>query len=460
METKSSFFNEVFSERGVARGYYGPLVEAMRSLGEKEFSARCARGRERLRELGATFPLPDDSTGRDRVLPADWMPRIIPGEHWEKISAGVLQRGRAINAWLSGLYGDGQEVVPQNIVESSIFYRPHGLPPHSAPIQVYGPDLVHLGGGEYVVLEDNLRVPSGVAYTEALRRVGLEIIEELFDSYEVRGVADYYDRLCEALLSAAPEGVEDPCVAVVTRGEDDSAYFEHSRVAGACDFRVLTLADCRVKDGELRDKSDGQRIDVVYRRFDEDYIETDLPELEEVYLEGRVTFANALGVGVADDKAVFPYVHDMIRHYLGEEPILKNAPTHSLSDPGHRDETLDRLDELVLKPREGYGAQGLLVGAEAGPEELEKARERVEEDPEQFIAQETLDFSMHVISCNDEAFDENEAFVDLRCFVLPAADYALPGGLTRVAKPGTRVVNSSAGGMIKDTWVLETRASR
>lgn len=458
METKSSFFNEVFRERGVARGHYEPLVKTMRSLGEDEFAERCGRGSERLRELGATFPLPDDSTGQDRVLPADWMPRLIPQEHWERISAGVLQRGRAINAWLTELYGDaprGQEVVPQEIVESSVFYRPHELPPHAAPVQIYGPDLVHLGDGEYVVLEDNVRVPSGAAYTEVLRRVGLEVMGELFDPYEVSGVVAYYDRLCEALKAAAPEGVEDPCVAVMTRGEDDSAFFEHGRIAETCDFRVLTLADCYVRGGELRDRSDERRIDVVYRRFDEDYIETDLPELEEVYLEGRVTFANALGVGVADDKAVFPYVHDMIRSYLGEEPILKNAPTHSFYDPDQRDEALDRLDELVLKPREGYGAQGLLVGPEANEAELEQARERAAQEPEQFIAQETLDFSMHVISCKDEAFDENESFVDLRCFVLPAADYVMPGGLTRVAKPGTRVVNSSAGGMIKDTWVIE-----
>lgn len=455
METNGSFFNEVFREKGVARNYYEPLVGAMRGLGGEEFSGRCARGRERLRELGATFPLPNDSGDHDRVLPADWMPRIIPQEHWTRISAGVLQRGQAINAWLTDLYGDGQEIVPRKIVESSVFYRPHRLPSHSAPIQIYGPDLVHLGDGEYVVLEDNVRVPSGAAYTEILRRVGLETMQELFDPYEVSGVVAYYERLCEALKSAAPDGLEEACVAVMTRGEDDSAYFEHDRIAHTCDFRVLTLANCCVEAGELRDRSDGRRIDVVYRRFDEDYIETDLPELEQVYLKGSVTFANALGVGVADDKAVFPYVHDMIRNYLGEEPVLKNAPTHSLSDPERRTEVLDNLGELVLKPREGYGAQGLLVGPEADEEELEQARGRANEDPEQFIVQDTLDFSMHVISCNDDAFDEDESFVDLRCFVLPAADYVMPGGLTRVAKPGTRVVNSSAGGMIKDTWVLE-----
>ncbi|MGF1470509.1 MAG: circularly permuted type 2 ATP-grasp protein [Rubrobacteraceae bacterium] len=454
MEIKGSFFNEVYQERGVVRGFYEPLVQAIRNMGEEKFAQRCAEARGRLRELGATFPLPDSSTDKERVLPADWIPRIIPQEHWERISAGVLQRGRAINAWLTDLYGAGQEIVPQEIIESSVFYRPHQLPGGFAPIQVYGPDLVHLGDGEYVILEDNVRVPSGVAYTEAIRRVGLEVLGELFAPYEVSGVVAYYNRLCESLEASAPEGVEDPCIAVMTRGEDDSAYFEHNRIAETRGFRVLTLADCYVEAGELRDRSDGQRIDVVYRRFDEDYIETDLPELEEIYLEGRVTLANAPGVGVADDKAVFPYVPAMIRAYLDEEPILANAPTHSLSEPDHRDETLNRLDELVLKPREGYGAQGLLVGPEANQEEVESARQHARENPTNFIAQETLDFSTHILGGSEDQ-KLGETFIDLRAFVLPAAGYVMPGGLTRVANPGTRVVNSSAGGRIKDTWVLE-----
>jgi uncharacterized circularly permuted ATP-grasp superfamily protein len=458
METKTSYFNEVFEEPGLVREVYEPLVETIRGVGSRAFSEREAAARERLRELGATFPLPDSPGERERVLPADWMPRIIPAGHWERISAGVLQRGWAINAWLADLYNGDQQVVPREIVESSVFYRDRPLPAASVPaaVHIYGPDLVHLGDGEYVVLEDNVRVPSGIAYSEALRVVGQEVMGDLFAPYEVSGISGYFAMLCVTLEAAAPEGVEEPRLALVTRGEQDSAYFEHHRLARACGLRLLTLADCYVEGGELRDRSDGRRIDVVYRRFDEDYIASDLPELEEVYANGRVNIVNAPGVGVADDKAVFPYVPAMIEHYLGEEPILMNAPTHSLADPDEREEALDRLDDLVLKPREGYGGQGLLVGPEATPEEVEAARESARENPTGFIVQDTLDFSTHILDVNEgtDSLEIEDAFIDLRAFVLPAVGYVMPGGLTRVANPGTRVVNSSAGGRVKDTWVL------
>ncbi len=457
MKTRPSHYNEVF-EDGLPREVYAPLMGIVESLGDEEFARRTAAARERLREMGATFPLPDDPTQNERLLPADWVPRIIPADHWQRISRGVLQRGKALNAWLADLYNGEQTVVPRRIVESSVFYRNAPLPEPSVPnpVHVYGPDLVHLGDGEYVVLEDNVRVLSGAAYSEALRRAGRAAMGDFFASYEVADGGAYYAMLRASLESAAPPGVEDPCIAVVTRGEEDSAYFEHRRIAEACGIRLRTLAGCYVDNGGLRDRSDGRRIDVVYRRFDEDYIRTDLPELEEVYAEGRVCLANALGVGVADDKAVFPYVPDMIRHYLGEEPILQNAPTHSLIKPGQRDEALSRLDELVLKPREGYGGQGLVVGPEADEEDIEQARDSAREDPVNFIAQETLDFSTHILR-NGDGPEPVEAYIDLRAFVLPAADYVMPGGLTRVANPGTRVVNSSAGGRVKDTWVLETR---
>ncbi len=454
-----SFYNEVYGEPGQPRELYEPLVEVMRGIGSEDFSRRALAAKEFLRKLGATFPLPGDEAGRERVLPADWMPRIIPQDHWQKISAGILQRGKAINAWLVDLYNGDQDVVPREIVESSVFYRDRPLPEGStgSPVHVYGPDLVHLGDGDYVVLEDNVRVPSGVGYSEALRKAGKEILGELFGSYAVCGIGGYFGALCETMEAAAPPGVEEPCIAVVTRGEDDPAYFEHSRVAEACGFRLLTLGDCFVENGEVRDRSDGRRIDVMYRRFDEDYIETDLPELEDVYMSGKVSFANALGVGVADDKAVFPYVPAMIEHYLREKPILRNASTYSLVEPEEEGESaLDRLEELVLKPREGSGGQGLLVGPESSAEEVAGARRNVQKNPVNFIAQETLSFSTHILN---EDFDGGpglqEAFIDLRAFVLPAVGYVMPGGLTRVANPGTRVVNSSAGGRIKDTWVLE-----
>jgi carboxylate-amine ligase len=216
----------------------------------------------------------------------------------------------------------------------------------------------------------------------------------------------------------------------------------------------MTLEDCLVSNGVVFARVDGRRLDVLYRRFDEDYIDTDLPELGRAYLEGNVGFVNAPGVGVADDKAVFPYVPAMIEHYLGEAPILSNAPTYSLTEEEGRAEVLERLPELVIKPREGYGAQGLLVGPEAGQDDVDTARRNIRKDPTQFVAQETLDFSTHVLK-SGAGGGPTEVFVDLRAFVLPAIGYLMPGGLTRVAQPGTRVVNSTAGGSSKDTLVLE-----
>jgi carboxylate-amine ligase len=364
-----------------------------------------------------------------------------------------LQRGYAINAWLFDLYNGAQDVVPDEIVKSSVLYRPGPLPDQSVPIHVYGPDVMQLGPKEYAVLEDNVRVPSGVAYSEAIRRAGLESMGDLYEPYRISAISAYYAVLRRSLETAAAPGINNPCVAVVSRGEEDSAYFEHSRIAQACNIRLLTLADCEIRSGEVLDRSDGRRIDVIYRRFDEDYIETDLPDLEAVYLEGKVNIVNALGVGVADDKAVFPYVPAMIERYLGEKPLLENVPTLSPAESEGREEILDRLDELVLKPREGSGGQGLMLGPEADREDLENARREVEENPTNFTAQEFLDFSTHVLKGDGSTLEE--AFIDLRAFVLPAIGYVMPGGLTRVASTGTRVVNSSAGGSFKDTWVLE-----
>jgi uncharacterized circularly permuted ATP-grasp superfamily protein len=451
---RPSYFNEIFDEAGSLRESYESLLAAYRSLGEDEVGRRISRAQERLRELGATFLVDDGMGDSERIFPVDWVPRIIDAGAWRTLSEGLLQRGRAINAWLRAVYGGGQDLVPEEIVRGSVFYRPHELPSGSPPVHIYGPDVVHLASGEYVVLEDNVRVPSGVAYSEAIRRVGMETMPEIYNAYRVAEIFSYYDRLGETLELAAPVGVEEPNVAVVTRGGDDPAFFEHSRIAAACGIAVMTLDDCLVSDGGVFVREDGRRLDVIYRRFDEDYVDTDLPELEKAYLEGNVGFVNAPGVGVADDKAVFPYVPAMIEHYLGETPILSNAPTYSLTEEEARAEVLDRLPEMVIKPREGYGAQGLLVGSEAGPDEVDAARRNVRRDPTQYVAQETLDFSTHVLK--SEAGEEPyEVFVDLRAFVLPAIGYVMPGGLTRVAQPGTRVVNSTAGGSSKDTWVLE-----
>lgn len=453
-------FSEAFDDAGEPRGIYRPLLEVLERMGPETFAGNRAAAREKLRELGVTFPLPDadgQSGQEDRVLPADWVPRIISADDWTRISAGLLQRGWAINAWLADLYNGRQDVVPDEIVGSSALRREEPLPDCSvpAPVHVYGPDLVHLRSGEYVVLEDNVRVPSGVAYAEAVRRVGLHTFGETFEPYRVTGIYAYYAMLRATLEAAAPPGVEDPNIAIVTGGPGDSAFFEHSRIADACGIRLLTLKDCRVEGGRVLAEPGGERIDVIYRRVDGGYVVADLPELERVYRSGGVNLANALGVGVADDKAVFPYVPAMIERYLGEEPILRNAPTIPLTDPEMRAEALERLPELVLKPREGYGGRGVLIGPEADREEIEQARRDVQDNPAGFVAQECLDFSTHVLDDGD-GDPPGEAYVDLRAFVLPAVGYVMPGGLTRVAGAGTRVVNSSAGGSLKDTWVLET----
>lgn len=450
-----AFFDEAFEADGSPRDHYLPLLEALDAMADGRFAGGVARARERLREEGATFVLPDDPENSDRIFPVDWIPRIIPPDHWRTLSSGLSQRGRAINAWLRDVYGGGQDIVPEEVVHESVFYRPHTYP-GEAPVHVYGPDVVHVGPGRYVVLEDNARVPSGVAYADVLRRVGMEELPELFRGYRVAEIHSYYERLRESLHSAVPEDVDEPLVAVVTRGERDSAFFEHERIARSCGLPLLTLSDCYVRNGEVRTRPGGRRLDAMYRRFDEDYVDTDLPEMKRVYLEGKIGFANAYGAGVADDKAVFPFVPAMVEHYLGERPILENAKTYSLLDPETRREVTDRLPELVLKPREGYGAQGMLIGPEATREELDAAVRRIDEHPADFVAQECLDFSTHLTF--DGKGDPEEAFVDLRAFVLPAVDHVMSGGLTRVARPGTRVVNSSAGGSSKDTWVLEPSA--
>ena len=446
-----AFFNEAFEGDGAARAHYGPLLEALGDMTDGEFAGRISRANERLRELGATFVLPDDPDDTGRIFPVDWVPRIIPADHWRTLSAGLSQRGRAINAWLRDVYGGDQDVVPEEVLRESVFYKPHAYP-GEAPVHVYGPDVVHVEPGQYVVLEDNARVPSGIAYADVIRRLGMDLMPELFEGYRVAEVFSYYSRLKESLLRAAPPGVADPHVAVVTRGERDSAFFEHERIARSCGLPLLTLSDCFVKGGEVRVRPDGRRLDAMYRRFDEDYVDTDLPEMKDVYLNGKIGFANAFGAGVADDKAVFPFVPAMVERCLNEAPILQNAPTYSLVEAETRAEVLDRLPELVLKPREGYGAQGMLIGPESSREDLDAAVRRVKRHPAGFVAQECLDFSTHLTYGGQN--DAQEAFVDLRAFVLPALDHVTPGGLTRVARPGTRVVNSSAGGSSKDTWVL------
>lgn len=450
---RDGVYNEALLDDGGARVHYRALLGALKSLGPDGFGRRKARAEARLRELGATFPLDGEP---DRVLPADWVPRVVPPEHWERLRAGLLQRGVAINAWLEDL--PGQSLVPEAVLRSSVYGPEKPYPAGSCPVRVYGPDVVHLGGGEYVVLEDNVRMPSGVAYDEAIREAGRAAFEEAYAPFRLGEVTPYYEALRATLERAASS--ESPSVAVLTGGPEDPAFFEHRRISSACGLALLGPGDAAVRDGAFVSLADGRPFDVLYRRLDEDLMDGAFPGLRGLWLEGGVVLANAPGVGIADDKGVFPYVPGMIRHYLGEEPILSNAGTVSLAEPKERERTLRNLDEMVLKPREGYGGKGVLIGPEAEAGELHEAHREVEENPEGFVAQKALLFSAHVLDdafcggANGDGLEAAAAFVDLRAFVLPEAGYVLDGGLTRVARPGTRVVNSSSGGSFKDTWVL------
>lgn len=461
-------YNEAMTVSGEVRSTYRPLLGAFEAMGDSSRSLCRERATKMLQELGATFNLPNEGSegNKSRVLPADWTPRIVCRSDWDDLSRGLLQRGRAINAWLSDLYEGHQSVVPDEVVKSSALYNPRAFPGSETtpPVHIYGPDVVHLGDGDYIVLEDNVRVPSGAAYADSIRRVGREIYNEVYDAYpsEVGDISGYYPMLTKTLEAAAPPDVTEPHIALLTSGLGDSAYFEHRHLAKACGLELLTPDDLDVRRKEVVSRNTGRRIDVIYRRVDDGGIISDIDGLGRVCRENHVAIINAPGVGIADDKAVFPYVSEMIRAYLGEEPLLSSATTLPLADPESREEALERLPELVLKPREGYGGLGVIIGPEADDATLSQARRDVAENPEAFIAQECLDFSTHVTDPHanggedDTGYDGEppRCFIDLRAFVLPVVDYVMPGGLTRVAKPGTRVVNSSSGGGFKDTWVL------
>ncbi|AHY46056.1 hypothetical protein RradSPS_0773 [Rubrobacter radiotolerans] len=457
----SGAYNEAVAADGTVREPYGPLVAALGALG-----GRKRRAESRLKDLGATFPLPNGGD-REKILPADWTPRLVCAADWERLSEGLLQRGRAINAWLSDLYEGGEQtVVPEAVVRSSALYNPSAFPgaETTPPVHVYGPDVVHLGDGDYIVLEDNVRVPSGVAYADCVRQVGREVYAELFELCpgELGDPTEYYAKLRETLLAAAPprvrESETEPAIVLLTSGKNDSAYFEHARLATRCGFELLTADGLEVGRKEVRTRRTGRRVDVIYRRVDDGGIVREIEGLGRVCRENNVAIVNAPGVGVADDKGVFPYVPEMIRTYLGEEPHLNSARTIALADPEGREEALERLPELVLKPREGYGGLGVLIGPEADREEIEEARRKVRKEPGAFVAQECLDFSTHLTDPPEgrPGAPFGRSYIDLRAFVLPVVGYVMPGGLTRVAKAGTRVVNSSSGGGLKDTWVLKS----
>jgi uncharacterized circularly permuted ATP-grasp superfamily protein len=413
-----------------------------------------------------------DEEGAERLIPFDVIPRIIPAQEWLALADGLRQRVRALNAFLYDIYHK-QEIIkaghiPAEQIISNAQYRPE-MQGVDVPRDIYaaiaGVDIVRAGAGEFYVLEDNLRVPSGVSYMIENRKMMMRLFPELFAKNRVAPVEHYPDLLLDTLRAVAPKSVLDPTVVVLTPGSFNSAYFEHAFLAQQMGVELVEGQDLFVRDEQvfMRTTQGPQRVDVIYRRIDDDFLDPlafrpdsmlGVPGLLSAYRAGGVTLANAIGTGVADDKSIYPYVPEMVRFYLGEKPILNNVPTYMLRKPDDLAYTLEHLAELVVKEVHGAGGYGMLVGPASTKAQIEDFRGRILASPEKYIAQPTL-----ALSTCPTFVDAGIAprHIDLRPFVLSGNEVRfVPGGLTRVAlKEGSLVVNSSQGGGTKDTWVLE-----
>jgi uncharacterized circularly permuted ATP-grasp superfamily protein len=457
---------------GAVRAHYAPYATWLRDK-PLEYMLQKQREADALyTRLGITFAVYGDETGVERSIPFDIIPRILRPEAWRIICDGACQRVRALNAFLKDIY-HGQEIIKagrvpaQHVLGNSLYRREmQGFDvPGDVYVHIAGIDIVKTARDEFFVLEDNLRTPSGVSYMLENRRMMMRLFPELFSRMAVAPIDHYPDVLLDNLRAVAPRGVTNPSVAVLTPGPHNSAYFEHAFLAQQMGVELVEGQDLFVANDVvyMRTTRGPQRVDVIYRRIDDDFLDPlafrpdsvlGVAGLFAAYRAGNVTLANAIGTGVADDKSVYTYVPEMIRFYLDEQPILSNVPTYQLSKPDDLRYVLDHLGELVVKEVQGSGGYGMLVGPAASRQEIAAYRERVIADPALFIAQPTLALSTCPTFCNSGVAPRH---VDLRPYVLSGRTVTLvPGGLTRVAlREGSLVVNSSQGGGTKDTWVLE-----
>ncbi|MCU1659842.1 MAG: circularly permuted type 2 ATP-grasp protein [Pseudonocardiales bacterium] len=465
--TGAAWDEMIAADRGV-RTPYRSLYDSIERSGAQELKAGVDALARAYLNQGITF----DVGGEERPFPLDIVPRVIDDQAWQTIERGVKQRVRALEAFLADVYGPGHAirdgVVPHSVITSSrYFYRAaHGIePPNGVRVHVSGIDLIRDEQGQFRVLEDNVRVPSGVSYVLANRSAMRQQWGEVLGKVRLRPVSHYPQRLLAALRAAAPPGVTDPCVIVLTPGVYNSAYFEHAWLARAMGVELVEGRDLVCSGGvvRMRDTSGERRVDVIYRRVDDEFLDPvqfrsdsmlGCPGLLTAARVGNVTIANAVGNGVADDKLIYTYLPDFVRYYLSEEPELPNVDTWRLEEPQALEEVLDRLDELVLKPVDGAGGMGLVIGPQASSRELDDLRDRLVANPRGWIAQPVVQLSTVPTVVGDTIAPRH---VDLRPFAVNDGNdvWVLPGGLTRVALvEGSLVVNSSQGGGSKDTWVL------
>jgi uncharacterized circularly permuted ATP-grasp superfamily protein len=465
------FYDEMLAGPAQPRPAYRRLYERLNEIGKDELAHRHDLAMRMFRNHGITFAVYPDEQGIEKVFPFDLIPRVIAARTWKRLESGLKQRVHALNLFLEDVYGAKrilrQGVVPAEIVLSSSLYlrEVDGLPaPHGVRCHIAGIDLVRDHKGDFLVLEDNLRTPSGVSYVLANREVMKRVLPGLFGGYPVRPVEGYCHQLLDNLRWLAPKGVDDPTVVLLTPGIHNSAYFEHLYLAKQMGIELVEGTDLLV-DGDqvfMRTTRGLRRVHVIYRRVDDEWLDpifghadslVGVPGLVHAYLAGGVSIANGLGTGVADDKAVYALIPKIIRYYLGEEPVLPNVTTYLCSQDADRKYVLAHLEKLVVKSVSASGGYGMLIGPDSSAAERERFRRQIEAEPRAFIAQPVVALSVQPVF---EGGRLRPCHQDLRPFVMSAKDvHVTPGGLTRVAlKPGSLIVNSSQGGGSRDTWVL------
>jgi uncharacterized circularly permuted ATP-grasp superfamily protein len=465
-------YNEMFDADRSVRDHYAAFAEWLAETPASRIAQNRHAADLLFHRVGITFAVYGEASGTERLIPFDIVPHVIPGVQWQRLAKGLKQRVTALNRFLHDIY-HGQEIVragkvPGEQVNQNAQFRREMIGvdvPGGVYAHVAGVDLVKHSDGEYYVLEDNLRTPSGVSYMLENRKMMMRLFPELFAQQHIRPVDHYPDLLLETLRSVAPGKAENPVIVLLTPGHYNSAYFEHAFLAQQMGIELVEGQDLFVLNNTvfMRTTQGPQKVDVIYRRIDDDFLDPvafrpdsmlGVPGLLSAYRSGRVTLANAIGTGVADDKSMYPFVPEMIRFYLGEEPILRNVATYVLAKEDDRRYVLDHLEELVVKEAQGSGGYGMLVGPTSSRDERERYRQRILDQPGRFIAQPTLSLSQVPTFCGDELADRH---IDLRPYVLTGNDVTfVPGGLTRVAlREGSLIVNSSQGGGVKDTWVVD-----
>jgi uncharacterized circularly permuted ATP-grasp superfamily protein len=467
-------FDEMAGPNGSVRPVYAPLAQWLNEIPPDVLDYRRREAELVFRRIGITFAVCGEKESQERLIPFDVIPRILSGTEWRLLEKGLTQRVHALNAFIRDIYGKREilraGVVPHDLVFRNPAFRPEmsGLRiPHDIYIHIAGIDVVRVDAESFYVLEDNARTPSGVSYMLENREIMIRLFPELLSRHRIAPVENYPDELLATLKSVAPSTASrEPTVVLLTPGVLNSAYYEHTFLADKLGVELVEGRDLFVKDEivYMRTTQGPRRVDVIYRRLDDDFLDPlafrpdsslGVPGLMSAYQAGNVTLANAVGTGIADDKAVYSFMPEIINFYTGEQPILKNVPTWRCREPEHLDYVLDRLDKMVVKEVHGSGGYGMLVGPAATKVAIEQFRAKLKTAPANFIAQPTLALSTCPTCVHSGVAPRH---VDLRPFLLTGKDRVciVPGGLTRVAlKEGSLVVNSSQGGGTKDTWVLD-----